>query len=109
MVKKGQKIRTGAFPPPLGNARKKTFFSPIFLWLTSLTIVGTPLIHHHRHYKIVNDQVVCHGDTRVALSKDGEDPYAEPKARGMFVKVTIVMETHEIYFALHCNADCIFL
>ena len=76
--------------------------------LTSLTIVGTPLIHHHRHYKIVNDQVVCHGDTRVALSKDGEDPYAEPKARGMFVKVTIVMETHEIYFALYCNADCFF-
>ena len=35
-------------------------------------------------------KVVCHGDTRVALSKDGEDPYAEPKARGMFIKVEIV-------------------
>ena len=35
-------------------------------------------------------KVVCHGDTRVAPSKDGEDPYAEPKARGIFIKVEIV-------------------
>ena len=98
-----------SWDPPLFFLLQNSHIFPFLLRLTSLTIVGTPLIHHHRHYKIVNDQVVCHGDTRVAPSKDGEDPYAEPKARGMFVKVTIVMETHEIYFALHCNADCIFL
>ena len=36
-----------------------------------------------------NGKVVCHGETRVAPSKEGEDPYAEPKARGIFVKVAM--------------------
>ena len=36
-------------------------------------------------------KVVCHGDTRVAPSKDGEDPYAEPKARGIFFKVNLLI------------------
>ena len=39
----------------------------------------------------MHDQVVCHGDTRVSPSKEGEDPYAEPKARGIFVKVAMMM------------------
>ena len=47
---------------------------------------------HHHHHLISNDQVVCHGDTRVSPSKEGDDPYAEPKARGIFVKVTMMME-----------------
>lgn len=47
-------------------------------------------------------KVVCHGDTRVAPSKDGEDPYAEPKARGMFIKVEIV-DRYESGFHLGCG------
>ena len=35
-------------------------------------------------------------------SKDGEDPYAEPKARGMFIKVEIV-DQYESGFHLGCG------
>ena len=46
---------------------------------------------HHKTSLTNNDQVVCHGETRVAQSKEGEDPYAEPKARGIFVKVAMTI------------------
>ena len=28
--------------------------------------------------------IVCHGDTNIALDVDGSDPYAEPRSQGKF-------------------------
>merc|ERR1711972_1243906 len=50
-------------------------------------VIGAPYCVTNEMLDHFNVSVVCHGDTRVAPSKDGEDPYAEPKARGMFIKV----------------------
>jgi len=50
-------------------------------------VIGAPYCVTNEMLDHFNVSVVCHGDTRVAPSKEGEDPYAEPKARGIFVKV----------------------
>ncbi|KAK2188909.1 hypothetical protein NP493_120g04046 [Ridgeia piscesae] len=34
-----------------------------------------------------NVDIVCHGETTVALDVDGKDPYAEPKRRGKFKRI----------------------
>ena len=57
--------------------------------------------HNQQHHRFtLKDQVVCHGDTRVTPSKEGQDPYAEPKARGIFVKVALMGLYHFLGFTL---------
>ena len=77
------------------SKRRATFFREIL-----------PYPHPHCPHHMLSCKnpykVVCHGDTRVAPSKDGEDPYAEPKARGMFIKVEIV-DRYESGFHLGCG------
>ena len=77
------------------SKRRATFFRETF-----------PYPHPHCPHHMLSCKnpykVVCHGDTRVAPSKDGEDPYAEPKARGMFIKVEIV-DRYDSGFNLGCG------
>jgi len=78
--------RYKGFNFPIMNIHERTL-SVLAYRCVDEVVIGAPYCVTNEMLDHFNVSVVCHGDTRVAPSKEGEDPYAEPKARGIFVKV----------------------
>jgi len=78
--------RYKGFNFPIMNIHERTL-SVLAYRCVDEVVIGAPYCVTKEMLDHFNVSAVCHGDTRVTPSKEGEDPYAEPKARGIFVKV----------------------
>uniref|UniRef100_A0A8C9T7B8 ethanolamine-phosphate cytidylyltransferase n=1 Tax=Scleropages formosus TaxID=113540 RepID=A0A8C9T7B8_SCLFO len=68
---------------PIMNIHERTL-SVLACRYVSEVVIGAPYAVGGDlldHFKV---DLVCHGKTEVLLDKDGSDPYAEPKKRGIF-------------------------
>ncbi|KAL4648659.1 ethanolamine-phosphate cytidylyltransferase-like isoform X2 [Arapaima gigas] len=71
---------------PIMNIHERTL-SVLACRYVSEVVIGAPYAVGGDlldHFKV---DLVCHGKTDVLLDKDGSDPYAEPKRRGIFCMV----------------------
>jgi len=78
--------RYKGFNFPIMNIHERTL-SVLAYRCVDEVVIGAPYSVTSEMLDHFRVSVVCHGMTAISPDTDGEDPYSEPKARGMFVQV----------------------